>query len=110
MNECMPETLSGKSAWENYKLRRRRFFLVWLGYIPGVLVVGHGFGALFEIAPPYAPIAAIWMAPFAVTGWQLSYFRCPACGESFFRSRLMYNPFACKCVHCGLPKWQGTGN
>lgn len=41
---------------------------------------------------------------------RLAYWDCPRCGNRFF-ARLYNNPFAGKCMHCGLPKWaKGPGD
>jgi len=42
---------------------------------------------------------------FFVASWRLNRFKCPRCHEEFF-ANLIHNPFARRCVHCKLPKWQ----
>jgi len=57
--------------------------------------------------------ALVWMLVVAVVGYQKWNFACPRCGEMFFRkfdarpSRRdwQHNPFARRCMHCGLAKW-----
>ena len=58
-------------------------------------------------------IAFVWMIVVAVAGYQKSNFLCPRCGKPFFRTfddrpwraDWQRNPFARRCMHCGLPKW-----
>lgn len=44
--------------------------------------------------------------------WEYLYWSCPRCGEPFHSRTKWYgrwnNPFARRCVHCGLPKLQDT--
>lgn len=40
-----------------------------------------------------------------VSHFRLSFWRCPECGKPFHVSWLYGNPFARRCVHCGMPKW-----
>ncbi|MES2921092.1 MAG: RNA 2'-phosphotransferase [Verrucomicrobiota bacterium] len=71
----------------------------------------------------------LWVFPFYMQGWPIkwardlfvfwipffilhnlafafiTYFRCPSCRQYFFYDFPFPMPFARKCVHCGLPKW-----
>ena len=102
------------AAWRDYRKRRLVFWAVFLGYIPGVLVLFVGIGlpisALIGIKPDYFfyPIAGSWMLAFMIAGLRTGLFRCPRCGKWFFATWWYRNPFAGKCVHCGLPKWANT--
>jgi hypothetical protein len=43
---------------------------------------------------------------FLTVPWSLlALFRCPRCGKRFFTTLWYRNPFARKCVHCGLGKY-----
>ena len=46
------------------------------------------------------------MLAFIVASLRLTLFRCPRCHEWFFTTLMSHNPFARRCVHCKLPKWQ----
>jgi predicted RNA-binding Zn-ribbon protein involved in translation (DUF1610 family) len=98
-------------AWREY---RRRWWIavgILLTYLP---VAGAGAILLKKATgseTPGAVLAVSWMLAYLAAVWRLSSFRCPSCGEQFhYRKRWFafgaYNPFARRCVHCGLPKWQ----
>jgi predicted RNA-binding Zn-ribbon protein involved in translation (DUF1610 family) len=40
-----------------------------------------------------------------VAARHLESWRCPQCGETFFRRGLWHNGFAGQCMNCGLAKW-----
>ena len=98
-------------AWRDCRKRTIIFWIVFLGYMPGVGViffaVGPSLAALtgIKLNDSGIMIAFCWMVAFAITGFRLSLFRCPRCGQSFFWGSWYTNTFARKCVHCGLPKW-----
>src|SRR4051794_5533891 len=98
------------AAWRDLRMRRIILWGVFLGYIPGVtaifLVIGLPLSAITGIKSDYFfyPIALSWMFMFAVAGWRAGTFRCPRCHKWFFATWWYRNPFARKCVHCGLPK------
>jgi ketosteroid isomerase-like protein len=74
------------------------------------LTVGLPLSALTGIKADYFGfvIGACWMAAFVVTGWRAALFPCPRCHKWFFATWWYRNPFARKCVHCGLPKWANS--
>jgi hypothetical protein len=81
---------------------------------PGVLtiflVVGLPLSALTGIKADYFgyAVAICWIAASVVAGVRAAWFPCPRCGKPFFASWWYRNPFARKCVHCGLPKWANS--
>ena len=97
------------AAWRDLRRRRIIFWAVFLSYIPGVwaifFAVGLPLSALTGIEPDHfgLAIASCWMAAFAVTGWRLGLFSCPRCHKRFFATWWYHNPFARKCLNCGLP-------
>jgi hypothetical protein len=82
------------------------FYLPVLAFVSRVLGWTRGGNAIF-----FAAFA--WMMAFAMVGYRKGNFRCPRCGELFFqkfddrpwRTVWQHNPFARRCMHCGLPKW-----
>ena len=100
-------------AWRSYRRWSLAFWLAFLGFLPGVALVDHASRAHGGQGNLTMPVAFAWMAVFAVAGYRKSNFACPRCGEMFFRrfdSRparrdWQHNPFARRCMHCGLPKW-----
>ena len=61
------------------------------------------------------PLFAAWVVLlfrfFFISG-EYVYWSCPRCGKPFHYVARWYgrwsNPFAQRCVHCGLPKWADT--
>ena len=104
-----------RSPWDDYRRRRRWFFLVFLTYMPGVWAVATGLGSLFPVNPDFTWALLAWC------GWSLAFlvsflhwcqFPCPACKKMFFirDEPLDYSPgkggyFGRRCHHCGHPKW-----
>lgn len=107
------ETPGGRYArqWENYRQRRRWFWIVCLGYPLAAVAIGYplrdllssGLGLSLVIGWPIAILVfARWM-----TAWP-----CPQCGKSFFYVHPggSENVFTVRaCGYCGLPKWAHAG-
>jgi hypothetical protein len=92
-------------SWQNYRHRRRWHFAIWLGYIPGVFLIGFPLKRLFGSDIPFYVVAGGWMLAFLVSGVYLSLFPCPNCHQPFFFTGWVHNPFARRCMHCRFPKW-----
>ena len=92
------------AAWRDYSRRRRWFFSVSIGGF--VLAVCSG----ELLPPPYGMqvsscLMFAWFFASVIVILRLVLFKCPRCGEFFFFTWLWHDPFADRCVHCGLPKW-----
>jgi hypothetical protein len=100
------------AAWRRYRWWSGAFWIVFLSFLPVIALVSR--------APGVAPggnlilvIALVWMIVCSWIGYVKWNVRCPRCGELFFRKfddrpgRMVWqhNPFARRCMHCGLPKW-----
>src|SRR5579863_4425920 len=94
------------------RLRRRVLAAVSAGAIVIALVpltrfISQGFSEMLGFAL-LAAWAFILVRFFWVSG-QYVYWSCPRCGKPFHCVAHWYgrwnNPFARRCVHCGLPKW-----
>jgi hypothetical protein len=103
---------SGEYSWEWAELRRlyRKVLIVLAG-----LVAIFGIFALVALAD-----APDWFGLPLFLGWagagvtlfltlaHIIHWSCPRCGNLFhaqYKVGHMANPFARKCIHCGLPKW-----
>ncbi len=60
----------------------------------------------YPLSPrPSLLMLVVWALVFQITSIVSVLWRCPRCRNRFFWSGLRKNPFASKCLHCGLPKW-----
>ena len=93
-------------AWSDYRRRVRWFWGIWLGgfVLAALLIVALSRTPIFKVAFPI--IGAAWIASFIIAAIRIQWFRCPKCHEKFFSSFWYHNPYARKCVHCGLPLGQ----
>src|SRR5262249_61963792 len=106
-----PGTHCGEYSEEWAELRRlRRRGLI--GVAGGVAIYGCFLPvAKFALWLGFALFVA-WAVALGTLFWALmkiAYWLCPRCGKEFHGRRgtfnRMSNPFARRCVHCGLPKW-----
>lgn len=96
------------SEWEDYSRRVRWFFGSWLGGFAVVGLLAAVLGRLAIAGLVLTILAVAWIALFIVLAVRLQLFKCPRCRQKFFMAFSHYNPFARRCVHCGLPKWSRT--
>ena len=76
---------------------------MFLLYLPAMTL------ASFLLLPGYdslmITVALTWMVAYVIAGIYLACFRCPQCRKFFFIIRWSWsNPFARKCLNCGLRK------
>jgi len=84
-----PEELSG---FRTIRFRRRLFWGLFLGWIPGGTFLSTTFG-------PTGPTA--WMAAFLLAGMVLNLSRCPRCRQRcFIKGWVSSGPFDHRCSHC----------
>jgi hypothetical protein len=82
-------------------LKRRVFYVFW-SYIPSLLVVGF-IGRPFGLTENGLIAAAcLYGLVFASLIIPLYYVDCPNCRNKYFRYKSSHNPFAKKCMNCGL--------
>ena len=94
------------------KLRRRIFRVAIAGAAIAALVAvtgaAHGTVATALGVTLFVAWVAVLMRFFLVVG-EYSYWSCPRCGKPFHYDIRWFgrwnNPFARRCLHCGLPKW-----
>jgi hypothetical protein len=67
-------------------------------YIPIVLFTA----AIFNNEKAISGTAVIWGIFVIISGLLVSFSRCPKCNKYFHMKIYWQNPFAMKCLHCGL--------
>src|SRR5262245_24330837 len=97
------------SSWSYYRFWSRTSWLLLLTYLPGVITLGALFGLLFPRGNYIFLAFGVWVVALWLVGLRTLAFRCPRCGQPFFRTSWYHNGFARECVHCGLPKWAEPG-
>ena len=91
-------------GWGDLRCRDLLFWFVVLSYVPGMLLiivlvndfplsVPEHLGTYFTVA---------WLAGFAGASFYRQSFRCPRCGQLFFRRMRLIEPSARKCVNRNL--------
>ena len=85
--------------WKDLTTRAIVFVACFLGGFPLV-------GIVLILRPNlFLYVAPVWFLAFAVSFLRWQQFRCPRCGESFYRRRGDYNNmFRANCANCGLEK------
>jgi predicted membrane metal-binding protein len=91
--------------WNDYRMRRRIFWIICISYLPGVFLLSLPLEKYFHSDVPMMVIAFSWLFAFLASGWYMNVWICPCCGNPYFKRRWFYNQFTSKCVHCGLKKW-----
>jgi len=99
--------------WRDLRTRIRLFWFAWLSGPSMLLIVT----VLHLIFPKLANwnrtgvgLIVMWMVTFVAAGIYRQAFRCPRCGKWYFSTWLYHNPYARKCLHCGLRRWTPTAN
>ena len=116
----VPDSTPYAAAWRSYRFWSRAFWLLFVGFLPGMALVDRGVRQTYgEAANTTTMVAALaWMIAFTVAGYRRSNFPCPRCCQMFFRvwddrpwrKDWASKPFTRRCVHCALPKWAETGD
>src|SRR5262245_25701925 len=102
--------LATYSSWATFRRRERIAWLLFFGFVPGVVVVGTGLSKLFDSVIPVVVVAFAWTITFMVLAFFAYRFRCPRCGKPFFQKTRFHSSFVSNCVHCGLAKWHEPDN
>lgn len=98
--------------WGDYRKRRLMFLIFCLGlptpFVVMILLsqVFHDeFASNVEIANRvYFAMSGAWGLAWMVAWIRLMSWHCPRCDNYYFVG-LIRNPFARRCLHCGLKKW-----
>lgn len=102
-----------QKQWEEYKFRLVSFWVIFVSYIPFMLLFGFianrilpsGLsknGLVYFIA--FVGFTIIW----SISVVRLNYWKCPRCGKSFHQTFWQHNIFSKSCLHCKLKKYDGS--
>jgi hypothetical protein len=98
-----------QNEWEEYKRRQKTFWLVFLGFIPFILLINGVSNELFGKFPSGYEIGLVgFVIAWSICSIRFQYWKCPNCGKSFHRKWWWTNIFSSKCLHCKLPKYEGS--
>ena len=93
-------------SWGDLRSRALLFWFFVLSYVPGmvlIIVLTNEFPrSLPERLGTY--FSVVWLAGFAGASFYLQSFRCPRCGQFFFRRMRLIEPSARECVNCNLAR------
>ena len=103
--EKVTEIKRYQEAWRNYRILSGRYWIVFLTYIPGVLLLGGLLSFTVNDNLAHGIVAFSWMALWIVAGQGYINFCCPRCGEKFFRRKGFSTVFTARCLNCGLPTY-----
>jgi hypothetical protein len=87
-------------AWVSYRRLRTVVFSL---FFAAMLEI-----RLLSVIPAFA-FAVTFVLYFFIAGC-LANWKCPRCGQSFFRAAFFRSLFGGRCFHCGLPKWAVSEN
>ena len=99
-----------RDQWSSYYAERRRLLarMFWLalglsvGFLLFIAVGGRHRPLAFILAVPLTILLIALPAQWFVFVWRMRTWTCPRCGEYFFTSNLVNNPFGRRCRHCEL--------
>ena len=91
--------------WSTFRRWRNLGIVAVVTFIPLLTIVGLFVRRFHWPDSAFLVMALLDVAFVTVTWTRLALFRCPRCGKPFFTTTWYRNPFARKCVHCGLPKY-----
>ena len=92
-------------AWKDYRRRRFVMWAMFLGYMPGVVILNRiDTQVLRNLVPPVS-IAFAWMVVFLGAVIWYGMWKCPRCHKHFMSAGLVGNAWARRCMNCRLPRW-----
>ena len=88
--------------WAEYRKRRRNYWLAFVALGPLWFV----FGPLGVPVFAYGVCCVLILGGLSIRSMMCP---CPRCGEPYRGGNLLFgNPYAWKCVNCGLRRWEPT--
>lgn len=93
------------AQWAEYRRRRNIFLLVFVTYVPGMLLLSPVVSRVVGEKNGSFAVFVCWAVAFGVTGSRMIYWKCPRCRKWFHAKWWLSSPFARRCVNCKLRKW-----
>jgi hypothetical protein len=92
--------------WNDLRCRELLFWFFVLSYVPGMLLIIVLVNDFYLFVPEHLGtyFSVAWLAGFAGASFYRQSFRCPRCGQLFFRRMRLLEPFARNCVNCNLAR------
>jgi predicted RNA-binding Zn-ribbon protein involved in translation (DUF1610 family) len=89
--------------FDEYVGLEARYYLPFVLFVPAEIVVGAPLSLFFHSPIPVAVVFAL-IAAAMLAGGRYARWRCPHCGNLFHSNGYVENPFASRCLHCGIRK------
>ena len=83
------------NTWSSYRRLRLVVFSIFFAAMVEIQLLFLVPGFIFALT---------FVAYFFLAAW-LANWKCPRCGQSFFRGAFFRSLFGGRCFHCNLPKW-----
>jgi hypothetical protein len=94
--------------WEEYRERQVIFWLVFIAYLPAMILLTEISKRVFQNESVVFAGFCVFALGWGFCGYRLSFWKCPRCAKSFHLTWWWQNIFATKCLHCKLPKYEGS--
>lgn len=99
-----------REQWSSYYAERRRLlnrviclaFGLGIFFLLFIAVAARHPGARYLLTVPGLILLLALPAQWSLFNWRIVGWTCPRCGEYFFASTFVQNPFGRKCRHCGI--------
>jgi hypothetical protein len=88
------------TAWSSYRRLRLVVFWFFIGSMVEIRFASFVPGSFFALT-----FVGYFFLAACLANW-----KCPRCGQSFFRAAFLRSLFGGRCFHCGLPKWSVSEN
>ena len=99
-----------KTAAREYYKRNIVFWGLFLSYVPLMIFILIPLVRTFNSRNAAGMLAMFFFAGVGAAAIWRNNWRCPRCGERFYRKWLYTNSFSTKCVHCGFRPAKAQSN
>jgi len=96
---------SSIDVWYRYGRRRRLFSALFIGFFPGIYLLGMQLPRLLHWGRLGVVVAGLWLLALSLSWISLISIRCPRCGRSLFLAWRIFSAASQECGHCGWSRW-----